>query len=420
MERIAPSAALEAQIADVLSRGIEDNEQLAELGRLGTRLVLQRAVEDEVAAFLGRARYERTPTATGSRNGSRSKPIQTAEGEVSVAMPQVRGTLERFVSRVIPDVRRVVRTRPLEALIIGAYVRGLSDRDIESLLDEAGLGHVSKNAASQVCRELRARYAAFCAKSLADVEVIALFLDAVYLPTRPSGSKEGVLVAWGYQLTGERVLLAVRLGQRESREDWIDLGRDLTRRGLRSPWLVVTDGAPGLISAIEQVWPDADRGRCTVHKLRNVLAKLPLRHVEQREQLKRSYWAVLEEATDPNDAERRLRMIVGELERRYPSAAACLADDLAALCIHLRYLPRLRKRFRSSNLLERSLEEVRRRTKVIGRFPGETSCLSLCWAVLDLVIDAAHGLGLTDLDRQQLVKLAADRQLARQHLAHTA
>jgi putative transposase len=269
MERIAPSAVLEAQIADVLSRGVADNEQLAELGRLGTRLVLQRAVEDEVAAFLGRARYERTPAATGSRNGSRNKPIQTAEGEITVAMPQVRGTLERFVSRVIPDVRRVVRTRPLEALVIGAYVRGLSDRDIESLLDEAGLGHVSKNAASQVCRELRARYSAFCAKSLAEVELIALFLDAVYLPTRPSGSKEGVLVAWGYQLSGERVLLAVRLGQRESREDWIDLGRDLTRRGLRSPWLVVTDGAPGLISAVDQVWPDADRGRCTVHKLRS-------------------------------------------------------------------------------------------------------------------------------------------------------
>jgi putative transposase len=335
-------------------------------------------------------------------------------------MPQVRGTLERFVSRVIPDVRGVVRTRPLEALVIGAYVRGLSDRDIESLLDEAGLGHVSKNAASQVCRELRARYAAFCAKSLAEIELIALFLDAVYLPTRPSGSKEGVLVAWGYQLSGERVLLAVRLGQRESREDWIDLGRDLTRRGLRRPWLVVTDGAPGLISAVEQVWPDADRGRCTVHKLRNVLAKLPLRHVEQREQLKRSYWAALEEATDPSDAERRLRIVVGELERRYPTAAACLADDLAALCIHLRYLPRLRKRFRSTNLLERSLEEVRRRTKVIGRFPGESSCLSLCWAVLDLVIDAAHGLGLTEIDRRHLVELAADRQPTRQSLAHTA
>jgi putative transposase len=420
MERIAPSAVLEAQIADVLSRGIDDNEQLAELGRLGTRLVLERAVEDEVTAFLGRVRYERTPAATGSRNGSRTKPIQTAEGEITIAMPQVRGTLERFVSRVIPDVRRVVRTRPLEALVIGAYVRGLSDRDIESLLDEAGLGHVSKNAASQVCRELRAGYAAFCAKSLADIELIALFLDAVYLPTRPSGSKEGVLVAWGYRLSGERVLLAVRLGQRESREDWIDLGRDLTRRGLRSPWLVVSDGAPGLISAIEQVWPDADRGRCTVHKLRNVVAKLPKRHVEQREHLKRSYWAALEEATDPRDAERRLRTIIGDLEQRYPSAAACLAEDLPALCIHLRYLPRLRKRFRSTNLLERSLEEVRRRTKVIGRFPGETSCLSLCWAVLDLVINAAHGLGLTDLDRRHLAQLAIERDQAHQNLSQTA
>ncbi len=400
MERIAPSAAVQARISELLSHGIGNSEQLAELGRLGTRLVLQRAVEDEVTAFLGRARYERTASASGSRNGSRTKPIQTAEGEITIAMPQVRGSVERFVSRVIPDVRHVVRTRPLEALVIGAYVRGLSDRDIESLLDEAGLGHLSKNTASQLCRELRARYAAFCAKSLADLELLALYLDAVYLPTRPSGDKEGVLVAWGYQRSGERVLLAVRLGQRESREDWLDLGRDLTRRGLRSPWLVITDGAPGLIAAIEEVWPQADRGRCVVHKLRNVLAKLPKRHTELRQQVKRTFWAALEEAIDPVDAERRLRVLIGELERRYPSAAACLADDLPAVCVHLRYLPRLRKRFRSSNLLERSLEEVRRRTKVIGRFQGGTSCMSLCWAVLDLVIDAAHGLGLTDLDRQ--------------------
>ena len=81
------------------------------------------------------------------------------------------------------------------------------------MLDEAGLGHLSKNTASQPCRELRARYAAFCAKSLTDVELLALFLDAVHLPTRPSGAKEGVLVVWGYRLNGERVLLAVRLGQ---------------------------------------------------------------------------------------------------------------------------------------------------------------------------------------------------------------
>ena len=410
--RIAPSARLEEQISELLIGGLgEDGEHLAALGRLGARLVLQRAVEEEVAAFLGRARYERTPTAKGSRNGTRPKPIQTAEGEISIAMPQVRNTAEQFVSRVIPDTKAVVRTRPLEALVIGSYVRGLSDRDIESLAQEAGLGQISKSTVSRICRELRDRYTAFCNKSVHELNLFALFLDAVYLPTRPSGDKEGVLVAWGYTTEGKRVLVAVRLGQRESHEDWLDLGRDLTHRGLRSPWLVVSDGAPGLIKAIEEVWPQADRGRCAVHKLRNVVAKLPDRP-GLHEEIKRAYWAALDEATDPTDAEQRLRELVAELERPYPSAAACLAADLVAVCIHLKYFPRLRKRFRSSNLLERSLEEVRRRTKVIGRFPGETSCLSLCWAVLDLFLAGAHGLGLSDLEYREVVQL----KIARAHL----
>jgi putative transposase len=410
MERIAPSARLEAQIADLLSSGLsEDGEHLAKLGRLGARLVLQRAVEEEVAAFLQRARYERTTEAKGSRNGTRPKSIQTAEGELTIAMPQVRDTAEQFVSKIIPDTRAVVRTRPLEALIIGGYVRGLSDRDIESLAEEAGLGQVSKSTVSRICRELRDRYRAFCTKSVAQVSVLALFLDAVYLPTRPSGAKEGVLVVWGYTTEGKRVLLAVRLGQRESHMDWLDLGRDLTRRGLRCPWLVVSDGAPGLIRAIEELWPEADRGRCAVHKLRNLVAKLPDRP-GLHQAIKDQYWAALDEATDPADAEQRLRKLVAELERPYPSAAACLADDLPALCIHLTYFPRLRKRFRSSNLLERSLEEVRRRTKVIGRFPGETSCLSLCWAVLDLFLAGARGLGLSDLEYRQVVQMKVVRQ----------
>jgi len=407
--RIAPSARLEEQIEQLLTSGLGgDGEHLAELGRLGARLVLQRAVDEEVAAFLGRARYERTPTANGSRNGTRPKPIQTAEGEISIAMPQVRNTAERFVSRVIPDTKAVVRTRPLEALIIGGYVRGLSDRDIESLAEEAGLGQVSKSTVSRICRELRDRYRAFCAKSLAEVELLVLFLDAIYLPTRPSGEKEGVLVAWGYTTEGKRVLVSVRLGQREAHEDWLDLGRDLTRRGLRAPWLVVSDGAPGLIKAIEELWPEADRGRCAVHRLRNIVAKLPKRP-ELQEHVKQAYWAALDEARDPEDAEHRLRQLVQELERPYPSAAACLAEDLPALCIHLKYFPRLRKRFRSSNLLERSLEEVRRRTKVIGRFPGETSCLSLCWAVLDLFLAGARGLGLTDIEYHRVVQLKIAR-----------
>lgn len=409
--RVAPSAKLEEAIDRLLAGGIEDGQQLAEIGRLGARLVLQRGVEDEVAIFLARTRYERTADARGSRNGVRTRRIQTAEGELDIAMPQLRNTAERFVSQIIPDTRSAVRTRPLEALVIGAYVRGLSDRDIESLIAEAGLGTVSKSTVSQICSDLRARYEAFRAKSLAEVELLVLFLDAIYLPTRPSGAKEGVLVVWGYSVDGERVLLDVCLGQRERYEDWLDMGRGLTRRGLRVPWLVVTDGAPGLIRAVSELWPDADRQRCTVHRLRNLLAKLPKRPALHTE-IRQAYWAALDDAESEADAEQRLRALVGRLETPFPSAAACLADDLPALCTHLRYPLSLRRRLRSTNLLERSLEEVRRRTKVMGRFPGETSCLSLCWAVLDLVISAAHGLGLSDIERQQLLHLGATRAIA--------
>lgn len=175
---------------------------------------------------------------------------------------------------------------------------------------------------------------------------------------------------------------------------------------MRRGWSSLT--APGLIKAINELWPEADRQRCTVHHLRNILAKLPNRP-ELHERIKGAFWAALDEAIEPEDAERRLRQLVSTLEREYPSAAACLAEDLPALCVHRKYFPRLRKRFRSSNLLERSLEEVRRRPKVIGRFPGETSCLSLCWAVLEIFIAGACGLGLSDLEYRQVVQLKEAR-----------
>ncbi len=141
-----------------------------------------------------------------------------------------------------------------------------------------------------------------------------------------------------------------------------------------------------------------------MHRLRNLLAKLPKR---ERERVRQTYWQALDEATDERDGARRLGALVDQLERGgYTAAARCLADDLEALVVHLRYPPRHRRRWRSTNLLERSLGEVKRRTKVIGRFPGETSCLSLVWAVLDLVIShASNGINLNELDRQRLYRL---------------
>ena len=274
-------------------------------------------------------------------------------------------------------------------MVIGAFVRGLSMRDIESLCEKARLGKLSKATASRICTELRERFEQFKRRDLYDIQVAALFLDAVFLSVRPNGPKEGVLVAWGFTEQGERVLLQVMLGMRESHEDWLELARDLIARGLGAPLLVVADGAPGLIKAIEQCWPASDRQHCAVHRVRNLLAKLPDRERE-RERVRCAYWQALDDATDERDGKQRLQALVDELDGAgYTADAKCLADDLDALVVHLRYPTRHRRRWRHTNLLERSLAEVKRRTKVIGRFPGETSCLTLVWAVLDLYITHA-------------------------------
>jgi putative transposase len=122
-KRVAPSVELEAAIERLLAEGLADAERLGELGRLGARLAIQRAVEEEVDAFLGRTRYERTPEARGWRNGNRPRQVQTAEGELEIQVPQIRGAAEKFVSSVIPNGRTALRTRPLEALIIGIRCR---------------------------------------------------------------------------------------------------------------------------------------------------------------------------------------------------------------------------------------------------------------------------------------------------------
>jgi transposase-like protein len=405
---VPPSAEIQAEIDKLLSKRLADDPQkmLSELARLGARLIIQRAVEDEFDTWLGRARYERRPEQRGLRNGFRPRRVQTGEGELRIEIPQVRQAADPFVSKLFHQwhTKRLLRTDPLKALIIGGFVRGMSMRDIESLCEEAGLGSTSKSTVSRVCAELRERFEAFKRRSLYDVQLVVLFLDAIWLPVRPTGPKEGVICAWGITEDGHRALVSVRLGMRESKDDWLELGRDLTRRGLAAPRLVVADGAPGLISAIGELWPRADRQRCAVHRLRNVKAKLPK---PEQERVGFNYWSALTDATSSKDGKLRLKVLISELEHAgYQAAASCLADDLDALVAHLRYPLRHRERWRSTNLLERSLGEVRRRTKVMGRFPGEASCLSVVWAVLDLFFShASNGATFTELDRQHLYRI---------------
>jgi putative transposase len=273
---VPPSAEIEAQIDRLLAVGVGENprESLSELARLGARLIIQRAVEDEFDAWLGRARYERRPAHqrglrnydSGLRNGFRPRRVQTLEGELEVEIPQVREAAEPFVSKLFPCSTKVLRTEPLRAMVIGAFVRGLSMRDIESLCEKARLGRLSKTTAQRICTELRERLEQFKRRDLYDVQVAALFLDAVFLSVRPDGPKEGVLVAWGFTEQGERVLLSVMLGMRESHEDWLALGRDLIARGLGAPRAAPrsSSGRPLVSSLVVALCP-VSLGRCRWH-----------------------------------------------------------------------------------------------------------------------------------------------------------
>jgi putative transposase len=194
---VPPSAEIRASIDKLLARGLVDDPQkmLSELARLGARLIIQRAVEEEFDTWLGRARYERRSEGPpGKRNGFRPRHLQTGEGELRIEIPQVREAAAPFVSKLFPKwhCKRLLRTEPLKAMIIGAFVRGLSMRDVESLCEEAGLGKTSKSTGARICAELHERFEAFKRRSLYDINLVVLFLDAIYLPVRPSGPKEGV------------------------------------------------------------------------------------------------------------------------------------------------------------------------------------------------------------------------------------
>jgi putative transposase len=285
-----------------------------------------------------------------------------------------------FASEIVG--KGVARTRALVALVVCSFLRGLSVRHRGRVGgDIRGAAGVEVDGQLDLCRHARA-LPAWYGRRLDEHDLVYLFVDAVYLKLRPDDTPaEGVLVAWGVTLEGRKVLLGLQLGSRESYKDWLDFGRDLLARGMRPPALVVADGEPGLWTSARELWPAALEQRCTVHALRNVTKNLPERH---HRELKARYWRILDEATSVANAATGLLALAADYRTAYPSAAAVIERDLDALVCLLRFPAAHRKRITSTNLLERTFVEVRRRTTVIGRFPGETSALCLIWAVLEL------------------------------------
>jgi putative transposase len=331
--RVSPTEKIRNEIDALFAEDHDLGEMLEQVARLGARLIIQTAMEAEVEEFLGRARYQRAAAAPeareGSRNGYRPATIKTTAGPVTVERPKVRGTTEAFASRLFGA--GVTKTNALESLVIAGFVRGLSVRDVEATLADA-LGAeatLSKSTVSRVCAAIKTEFDTWSARTLDELELDYLFLDASMFKMHLGARAEPVLAAWGITTEGKPVLVALAAGGSESTDAWADFLEELRTRGLRPPLLVVSDGAGGLINAAESVLGRSLRQRCLIHRARNVLAKVP---ASAQQEIKGAYWAIFDTAeldTGPGPAlvelvQARLDAFAAEYGVLYQAATKCL------------------------------------------------------------------------------------------------
>jgi len=399
MSKIAPSERVRQQLQELLGSGTSESP-VSQFIRLAVQRVVQEMMEQEVTDYLGRERYgRRGDEQQGYRNGYEPGRMRTAEGEVSVSVPQVRDGERPYRSQLMDFLRG--NSDVLEYLVVQMYTRGLSTRDIEEALRDPHTGEMllSKSAASDLTDRLWEDYLAFCQRDLSAFPVEYVFIDGLYEGMRLHKSrKEAILVAWGVLRDGRKVLLHLALGNKESEAACMAFVRDMVKRRLPIPTLVTTDGAPALIAAVEAVWPHSLRQRCLVHKVRNVLDRVP---AGAKEELKQALWSVYD-APVREVADLLAKNFIQRYGQPYPSAVQCFQDDLEACLNHLRCPTSHRKRIRTTNLLERAFLEVRRRTRATPRFFDERGCLKLIFAVLMEVSDRWQRMRISDLDRAQL------------------
>jgi transposase-like protein len=347
--------------------------------REGARLLLTVAIEEEVTEFLQRRPYERNSNSRGYRNGHRERQMICGAGEVELAVPRVSDTSEPFRSQLLGAWQR--RSKLLEEVIPLLYVEGLSTRDfkraLKPLWGESGL---SRSSVSRANKALKEAFNNWRNRDLSEEEIIYLFLDGIYLGVRGSSrEKEAVLIAHGINSEGKRVVLHLSLGVRESTRSWKAALEDLDSRGLKPPRLIITDGNQGLLRALEEVWPEVPRQRCVIHRTRNVLARVPKR---RQHEIKRALSRIFHAAC-LGDARDEVKGFLSRYGRGFPTACETLVKHLEECLTFYRFPERHWKHIRTSNVIERSFKEVKRRTNVVGRFPGEISALMVVFGVLE-------------------------------------
>jgi putative transposase len=347
------------------------------------RSFIENMLEEELAATLGRGRYNRSADTAGHRNGHRDRQLLGTFGSMTVSVPRARvtdsdGKQAEWRSKALPAYKRL--TVQAERLIAGAYLAGTNTRRVRRALAALFGGAVGKDTVSRTWRKVQSDWEAWQKRDLAGDDIVRLILDGTVVRVRldRKATSLSLLVALGVRRDGQKVLLALRNMGGESEAAWRALLDDLVARGLTAPELVIIDGAAGLEKAIAALWNDVPVQRCTVHKHRNLLAHAPKKLYDE---ISADYTDMIYvETAKEVDAKRKAFLRKWRLRCR--PVADSLEEAGEKLFTFLRFPSDQWKSIRTTNAIERLHEEFKRRIKTQCMLPcADTACM-LFWALL--------------------------------------
>ncbi len=378
------AAAAERLLFDDWFDAIEDGVRARVRGFIETML------EEELCEALSRPRYGRrksgedaAASVVGVRHGRRERTLTGTFGKTRIAVPRARlmgddGKTREWRSGSLRAYQR--RTLAADALIAGAYLAGTNTRRVRRALNAVFAGPVGKDVVSRTWRKTMSDWDAWNGRSLAEEPIVRLILDGTVARVRldRKATSVSLLVALGVRADGQKMLLAIKSMGGESEAAWRALLDDLIGRGLRTPELVVVDGAPGLEKALAALWPDMAIQRCTVHKHRNLLAHAPER---LHEEISDDYRDRIYAATR-GEVETRRKPFIRKWRLKCRAVADSLEEAGDRLFTFTRFPPSQWKSIPTSNAIERLHEEFKRRIKTQTVLPCAETAAMLFWALL--------------------------------------
>lgn len=346
---------------------------------------LQQLLEEEVTTFLGRVRHERRGAVSlvdppaGSRNGyGKPRRFSMMNGTVTVRRPRVRDLADRFESKILPLFRR--RTQEVGTLLPELYLHGLSSGDFDLAL-RGLLGEGAPLSASSIQR-LKARfeleYEAWTRRDLSELQVVYWWADGLYVKAGIEDRKSALLTIVGALSTGEKVVLACESGERESKESWLKVLRDLKHRGLTFPQLTVADGHLGIWAACGELHPTGEEQRCWNHKITNVLDDLPKRVQPKAAELLKA----MPYAETKADCEQRRDEFVRTYRKTEGKAVDTLLRDWERMVTFYSFPQEHWRHLRTTNIVESPFAAVRLRTDASRRYKRVAGAKAMIWKML--------------------------------------